>query len=208
HNLPSGVAWLEPRRGAGPRLTSRAYTQRALAFLFLGPFALLIHRDNIMAAFHILLILANTAIITGGSFLANADFSQFNSPDTQSKLRTSRIARTAGQSVFLACNTLLLVILLITARGDRRIDGRKGGIHPTILLLLIAWIPLTVRGAFGVIQSADFELSYFNRSPSDTARSGAPLASFCSGQLRPKRLHGALYCADFSDWLAKLACAA
>ncbi|KAJ6522739.1 hypothetical protein B0H19DRAFT_1043459 [Mycena capillaripes] len=162
HNIPGGVSWLEPRRGAGPTLDRGARTQRTLAFLFLGPFALLIYRDNIMAAFHILLILANTTIIVGGSFLANADFSQFDSPETQRKLRTSRIARTAGQSVFLACNALLLVILLITARNDRRLNARKGGVHPTLVLLLLAWIPLIVRGSFGVIQSADFELSYYN----------------------------------------------
>ncbi|KAF7344011.1 hypothetical protein MVEN_01690500 [Mycena venus] len=162
HNIPSGVSWLEPRRGAGPKLDRRARTRRMLTFLFLGPFALLLYRDNIMASFHLVLILANTAIVIGGSYLANANILDSNSADTQRRLRISRISRTTGQSVFLACNTALLVILLITVRNDRRVAVRKGGVHPTLMLLLLAWIPLIIRGVFGVIQSADFELSYYN----------------------------------------------
>jgi len=164
HNLPGGVSWLEPRRGshAGDTMGRAAKTRRSLAFLFLGPFALLFYRDNIMAAFHVVLMLANVAIIAGGSFLANADLSDFNSPDTQNRLRISRITRTAGQSVFLACNALLFVIIFATARNDHRARGAKGGLHPTLAVLLLTWIPLIVRGAFGVIQSADFKLSYYN----------------------------------------------
>ncbi|KAJ7321701.1 hypothetical protein DFH08DRAFT_1033720 [Mycena albidolilacea] len=162
HNLPGGVSWLEPRRGAGPILDQRARTRRTLAFLFLGPFALLMYRDNVMAAFHVLLILANTAIIVGGSFLAGADLVQFDSADTQRRLRISRSARTAGQSVFLGCNAALLIIILVTMRNDHRSPVRKSGVHPALMLLLLAWMPLIVRGSFGVIQSADFELSYYN----------------------------------------------
>ncbi|KAF8172233.1 hypothetical protein K438DRAFT_1981685 [Mycena galopus ATCC 62051] len=166
HNLPGGVSWLEPRRGANDGLDRRSRTQRILLFIFLGPLALLFYRDNIMASFHILLVLANSAIIAGGSFLANANLAEFNSPETQHKLHIARATRTAGQSVFLACNVTLLVILLITARNDRRSGSstRKAcfRIHPTLVLLLVAWIPLIVRGTYGVLQSADFELSYFD----------------------------------------------
>jgi hypothetical protein len=137
-------------------LSKRERTQRTLAFLVLGPLALLLYRDNIMATFHLVLILANTAIIVGGSFLANADLAAFDSADTQRRLRISRISRTAGQSVFLACNAALLVIILITLRKDRLSGERKGKVHPTLLLLLLAWIPLIVRGTYGVLQSADF----------------------------------------------------
>ncbi|KAF7373953.1 hypothetical protein MSAN_00607800 [Mycena sanguinolenta] len=157
HNLPGGVSWLEPRRDT--KIDPRKRTQRILAFLFLGPFALLIYHDNLMAAFHLLLILANTAIIIGGSYLANANLADFDSSDTQRRLRISRISRTAGQSVFLGCNAALLFVLLLTARNDRRTRGR---VHPTLVVLLIAWIPLIVRGTYGVLQSADFELSYYN----------------------------------------------
>ncbi|KAJ7038999.1 hypothetical protein C8F04DRAFT_1034191 [Mycena alexandri] len=164
HNLPGGVSWLEPRRGSNSQLTPRQRTQRIIMFVVLGPFAILFFRDNLMAAFHTVLILANTAIIIGGSFLANANLSQFDSPDTQHKLHISRILRTAGQSVFLVCNALLLVILLITARNDRRTGGRKGflRVHPTLVVLTITWIPLIIRGVFGVLQSADFVLSYYD----------------------------------------------
>ncbi|KAJ7087102.1 hypothetical protein C8R44DRAFT_752281 [Mycena epipterygia] len=160
HNLPGGISWLEPRRGAAPTLDRRARTRRVLTFIFLGPFALLFYRDNLMAAFHTALILANTAIIIGGSYLAHANFAEFDSPATQNHLRISRITRTAGQSVFLVCNALLLGILLVTARNDRR--AHRGRLHPTLVLLLVAWVPLIVRGVFGVLQSADFTLSYYN----------------------------------------------
>ncbi|KAF8172235.1 hypothetical protein K438DRAFT_1851771 [Mycena galopus ATCC 62051] len=164
HNLPGGVSWLEPRRGADDGLSWRARARRSLTLVLLGPFALLFYRENIMATFHILLILANTTIVVGGSFLANANFADFDSPETQHKLLISRISRTAGQSVFLALNLVLLFVLLLTARNDRRSRARKGGLgfHPTLVLLLIAWIPLIVRGTYGVLQSADFALSYFD----------------------------------------------
>ncbi|KAJ7205863.1 hypothetical protein B0H12DRAFT_453454 [Mycena haematopus] len=161
HNLPGGVSWLEPRRGAGPMLDRRAQAQRTLAFLFLGPFALLFYPDNITASFHMTLVLANTAIIVGGSFLANANLADFDSPDTQRRLHISRVSRTSGQSVFLGNNAFLLFVLVLTARNDRR--ARGGRVHPTLVLLLIASIPLIVRGTYGVLQSADFNLSYYNR---------------------------------------------
>jgi hypothetical protein len=146
-------------------LSKRERTQRTLAFLVLGPLALLLYRDNIMATFHLVLILANTAIIVGGSFLANADLAAFDSADTQRRLRISRISRTAGQSVFLACNAALLVIILVTARKDRLSGERKGKVHPTLLLLLLAWIPLIVRGTYGVLQSADFAVRLHSVQP-------------------------------------------
>ncbi|KAJ7065708.1 hypothetical protein C8F01DRAFT_751313 [Mycena amicta] len=163
HNLPSGVSWLEPRRD---KTITPNKTRRILAFLFLGPFALLFYRDNIMASFHILLVAANAIIITGGSYLVNADLSDFESPDTQRKLKISRAMRTSGQAVFLACNAALLAIILATIRNDRRARREKvhggGGVHMTLLILLITWVPLIIRGVFGVLQSADFKLSYYD----------------------------------------------
>jgi hypothetical protein len=149
-----------------------------LAFALLGPLALIFYHDNPMAAFHIVLILANTAIVIGGSYLANANFAEIDSPDTVRRLKVSRISRTAGQSVFLACNALLLVILLVTARNDRR---TRKSLHPTLVLLLIAWIPLIIRGVFGVLQSADFTLSYYNRSYSKSILPARHSNRFLSG---------------------------
>ncbi|KAJ7722898.1 hypothetical protein DFH07DRAFT_284352 [Mycena maculata] len=160
HNLPSGKSWLEPRRGTHSDLDRRARIRRVLAFLFLGPFALFFYKDNTMAAFHIVLILANSTIIVGGSYLAHADLGNLELPDTQMRIRIARYTRTAGQSVFLACTVFLLGILLATARNDRR--AHKGKLHPTLVVLLIAWIPLVIRGVFGVLQSADFSLSYYD----------------------------------------------
>ncbi|KAK7046411.1 hypothetical protein R3P38DRAFT_3388262 [Favolaschia claudopus] len=154
HNLPNGVSWLEPRRGA--KIDSRARIRRLLAFLFLGPFALLIYHDNIMAAFHVLLALANSTIIVGGCYLLNADLSQFDSDDTQRKIRVARVTRTTGQGVFLACNAALLAIILVTIRNNRRTAPRKNGwfgVHPTLVVLLVTWVPLIVRGTYGILHS-------------------------------------------------------
>ncbi|KAJ7198098.1 hypothetical protein GGX14DRAFT_525881, partial [Mycena pura] len=160
HNLASGESWLEPRDPPG---TSK--WRKAFIFIFLGPFAFLFHRNNPMVGFHSVLICANAAIIAGGSYLAGADYTQLDLPDTKRRLLISKITRTAGQSVFLAGNALLLFIILVTIRNNRR-DGdlrnKKGTVHPTLILLLIAWIPLIVRGVFGILQACVFSLSYYN----------------------------------------------
>jgi hypothetical protein len=156
HNLPSRVSWLEPRKA-----NTGSKMKKILIFLALGPFAFFVIRDDPMVAFHSVLILANTAIVTGGSYLAGADVTDPTSHDTQVALKVSKITRTAGQSVFLACNTLLLGILLVTIRNNRRDGdsrGKKSTVHPTLILLLIAWFPLIIRGIFGVLQSAVFDV--------------------------------------------------
>ncbi|KAF8991553.1 hypothetical protein BDQ17DRAFT_1370681 [Cyathus striatus] len=99
-----------------------------------------------MVIMHSLLILANTAIVVGGSYLAGADYTNPNSPDTRMRLNVAKITRTAGQSVFLFCNVGLLVAILITIGGERK--------RP--------WFPLIARGIFGVLQSAVWSLSYYN----------------------------------------------
>lgn len=81
-------------------------------------------------------------------------------PNYAYKQNIAKILRTSGQSIFLACNAVLLATILVTIRNNRR-DNKK--IHPTLILLLIAWFPLIVRGIFGVLQSADWGLSYYNR---------------------------------------------
>nr|GAT48811.1 predicted protein [Mycena chlorophos] len=160
HNLPSGESWLEPR---DPPNTNKK--RKVLIFAFLGPLAFLFYHDNPMVFFHSALILANVAIIVGGSYLAGADYSEPNSPDTLNRIRVSKITRTAGQAVFLVGNALLLIFILVSMRNNRR-DGdsrnRKGTVHPTLILLLIAWFPLIVRGIFGLLQAFDWSMSYYN----------------------------------------------
>ncbi|KAJ7437260.1 hypothetical protein B0H11DRAFT_2255605 [Mycena galericulata] len=118
-----------------------------------------------MVLLHLALIVANTAIIVGGSFLAGANKSDPNSPRFNRALLISRIARTSGQSVFFAANVMLLFVIIATMRNNRR-DGdsrnKKGGVHPTLVILFIAWFPLIVRGMFGVLQSGIWSLSYYN----------------------------------------------
>ncbi|KAF8202637.1 hypothetical protein K438DRAFT_1965128 [Mycena galopus ATCC 62051] len=160
HNLPGGESWIEPRDAS-----SSNKLLKVLIFIFLGPLAFLFYHDNPMVFVHCALIIANVAIIVGGSFLAGADYNDPNSPDTKRRLNISKITRTAGQSVFLAINGMLLVIILITMRNNRR-DGDarkgKGTLHPTLWLLFLAWFPLIVRGIFGVLQAAVFSFSYYN----------------------------------------------
>ncbi|KAJ6620485.1 hypothetical protein B0H10DRAFT_1946037 [Mycena sp. CBHHK59/15] len=168
HNLASGSSWLEPRETHDPNAPKPNKSRKLLVFIFLGPFALLIYRNNPMVAIHSILVISNFAIIIGGAYLAGADYNDINSRDTQHRLEISKITRTAGQSVFLACNALLLVAILITIRnnlryGDRSNRKRSGpGIHLTLILILLAWFPLMVRGVFGILQSVIFGLSYFD----------------------------------------------
>jgi hypothetical protein len=116
-----------------------------------------------MIVFHSFLILANAAIVFGGSYLAGADFSHPETADFHRRLNIARITRTSGQSVFLACNFLLLFTILATILGRKRAGEVKT--HPTLIILLIAWFPLIIRGIFGILQSAVWNLSYYNRKP-------------------------------------------
>jgi hypothetical protein len=102
-----------------------------------------------MGAMHFFLLLANTAIIYGGAQLAGA--TDLNDPGTIKQLHLSNALRTAGQSVFLACNVGLLATIVGT------MVGRK--MHPTLVLLLIVWFPLIIRGTFGVLQAAVYDVS-------------------------------------------------
>ncbi|TFK34402.1 hypothetical protein BDQ12DRAFT_636532 [Crucibulum laeve] len=161
HNLPSHESWLEPRM---KDTSAKARWRKALTLLVLGPLAVFFYLREPMTIVHCLLILANVAIIFGGSYLAGADFTDVNSQDTRNRLNIAKITRTAGQSVFLACNFMLLVVILVTIRNERRRNrNRKSSkTHSTLILLLVAWFPLIVRGIFGVLQSAVWSLSYYN----------------------------------------------
>jgi apolipoprotein N-acyltransferase len=157
HNLPNQESWLEPRR----KKDDKNKALKIVLSLFLGPIAMVIFQRNFMTIVHFLLILANAAIVVGGSYLAGADYSNPTDPDTMRRMNVAKITRTAGQSVFLACNAALMVAMLITARNDRKNSLRKR-IHPTLIILLITWFPLIIRGIFGVLQSAVWDLSYYN----------------------------------------------
>ncbi|PPQ97858.1 hypothetical protein CVT26_013027 [Gymnopilus dilepis] len=158
HNLPNNESWLEPRQ---KKQTPAERRQRLLIIAILGPLAIIFYWKQPMVIMHTLLIFANMAIIIGGSYLAGADFNNPESHDFQQRLNVAKITRTTGQSIFLACNFLLLFTILATIRGRKK-EGVKNT-HPTLILLFIAWFPLIVRGIFGILQAAIWSLSYYNR---------------------------------------------
>ncbi|KDR79600.1 hypothetical protein GALMADRAFT_265965 [Galerina marginata CBS 339.88] len=162
HNLPSHESWLEPRQVDH---TPNARRKRVLKLIMLGPFAIFFYWKQPMVVFHSVLVIANAAIIFGGSYLSGADFDHPETGDLQRRLNIAKITRTTGQSVFLACNFLLLFAILATIRERKRTGLRK--IHPTLVLLTIAWFPLMIRGIFGILQSAVWSLSYYNRDNYD-----------------------------------------
>jgi len=159
HNLPSHTSWLEP-----PSKFKPTPIQILIFVLFLWPIAPIIWYYSPMAWFHTLLILANAAIVFGGSYLSGADLTQPDSPDTINRFQVAKIARTTGQSVFLACNALLMVSVVFTMLRDRReIHSRGvGKIHPTLWILFVVWFPLIARGIWGVLQSSVWSVSYMN----------------------------------------------
>ncbi|KAJ7129852.1 hypothetical protein C8R43DRAFT_1134114 [Mycena crocata] len=161
HNLTSGQSWLEPRDPPG---TNKV--RNFLLFILLGPFAFVVYRSNPMAGFHLMLVLANAAIVIGGSFLAGADYNDPESANTKMCMQVATVAWTTGQGIFFAGNAALLLIILVTMRNNRRdgdARGKKGSVHPTLVLLLIVWFPLIVRGMFGLLQASVNSLSYYNR---------------------------------------------
>lgn len=149
---------MEPRQ---TDVSAAARWKRFFVFLVIGPLAFIFYWREPAVIVHSFLILANIAIITGGSYLAGADFTQPDSPDTIQRLNVAKIARTSGQSVFLAVNALLMATILATIWGERRRGAKKT--HPTLIILAIVWFPLITRGIFGVLQSAVWSLSYYNR---------------------------------------------
>lgn len=123
-----------------------------------------------------LLVAANTVIVTGGSLSAAAYTDKhLTQSQINNRLVTSRAMRAAGQAMFLAVNTVLLICIVVTIhqhshhRYDDAISGtgetplnevgkgesletrkpRPWYAHPTLLLLLLTWPFLSVRGGFG-----------------------------------------------------------
>ena len=63
-------------------------------------------------------------------------------------------------------STVLLDVLArnyFPQKQTQAAEKGKGGVHPTLIVLLVAWVPLIVRGVFGVLQAVDYSLSYYNR---------------------------------------------
>ncbi|KAF8991059.1 hypothetical protein BDQ17DRAFT_1546988 [Cyathus striatus] len=156
HNLPSNKSWLEPPED---HLTKPQKLLKTLAFIALGPLALYFYDREPKTMLDIIVNLANTSLIIGGSYLTGADFNNLNSPDTIKRLNIAKITRTLGNSIFLACTLGILIVILATIIGDW---SKRRRVHSTLVILLVTWIPLFIRGVFSVFQSALWRLSYYN----------------------------------------------
>ncbi|KAH8818616.1 hypothetical protein DL96DRAFT_1714913 [Flagelloscypha sp. PMI_526] len=158
-HIPTHISWIAPPHEGSPR---RRRVQILLTIIFF-PAGLWMGRKNFMTWIHVFLTIANALIVAGGSYLAGADFHHLTSADTINRLNIAKALRTTGQSIFLVCNFFFGFVIVRTILQDKKeIKSRVGHIHPTLIILLLAWFPLMLRGIFGVLQSADFALSYFN----------------------------------------------
>lgn len=154
HNTVAHNSWLEPRRPEGLPFLQR----------FRQSFTVLGGERRPMSIIHVLLIVANTIIITGGSLLAGGDLDRF-----YKNLPTSKGLRVTGQAIFLLITTFLLFcILRVIIQARRENPGKR--IHPTLLLLLAAWPLLFVRGMYGVLAGVLPTFNYFD--PSNYTESG------------------------------------
>ncbi|WWD19424.1 hypothetical protein CI109_103884 [Kwoniella shandongensis] len=139
----------------------------------------------VMTIIHWTLIWANTIIIVGGTRATGTDV---NSVNFWKRLHDSEIMRAVGQAVFLAINVLLAVFLYLSARQDRNPQGTlpRGWSHflrverdhgatdaanrqhtpqkisPDLLVLMVAWPPLVIRGIFGLLQALVPKINYSN----------------------------------------------
>ena len=86
----------------------------------------------------------------------NKSVQQFNSNPN-----TAQAMWTAGQSIFLSINIFLLYCILDMIRQLWCEDPSKG-MHPTLLLLLVTWPPLFVRGLYGVMSGVLPTFNYLN----------------------------------------------
>ncbi|KAL7424808.1 hypothetical protein Q5752_000492 [Cryptotrichosporon argae] len=177
---PTGGSWLEGRGQANASV--RARFRRAMTATDDAG-----RKDPwVMTWVHWVLIAANAIIVSGGSIGIGA---KATDSDYDSKRSTGRAMRTAGQAIFLALNLLLGAFLLLTRRQDLHADGtlprgwarvlrvspdigahdataapdayrRARRLHPAVRVLLAAWVPLIVRGIYGLAQTQVGPINY------------------------------------------------
>lgn len=119
-----------------------------------------------MAIMHQLLIAANVVIIAGGSSLAGAQTSLevFNE-----RLHKAVILRTVGGSIFLMLTMVFCPCVLYTIWQYRQ-EQSRGQMHPTSIILLVAWPFLMVRGVYGILSAVYSPFDYFY--PGNYAKDG------------------------------------
>ncbi|KAG6864923.1 hypothetical protein C0991_006344 [Blastosporella zonata] len=148
HNFESHDSWLEPRLPPNTPFSKRLRD----SFVMFGP------NRRPMAAMHHFLIVANALIVAGGSLLSGdaTNLTQY----FQNSVSAPKIMRTVGQAIFLTCNALFLFCVLYSIRQYRR-ENPGRSIHPTLLLLLLAWPLLFVRGIYGILSGVYAPFNYF-----------------------------------------------
>lgn len=104
--------------------------------------------------------------------------SDFGTENFWSRMHTAKILRAAGQAIFLLINLFLAFFLYLSIQQDRSLHGTlplpltkffrvspshgsadasnripSTKINPTLLVLVVAWPPLIIRGTFGLLQA-------------------------------------------------------
>ncbi|WWC88931.1 uncharacterized protein L201_003846 [Kwoniella dendrophila CBS 6074] len=129
----------------------------------------------VMTIIHWTLIAANTIIIVGGTRATGSDY---NDADFWDRVHVGQVMRGVGQAIFLVVNILLALFFFLTVKQNRnpagtlpqgwnhffRVERNHGAIDaenrqpndtiaPDLLVLIVAWPPLIVRGIFGLLQA-------------------------------------------------------
>jgi hypothetical protein len=106
------------------------------------------------AIFHWILIPANAILIAGGAQLSGA---VPGDPDYESKYNTSKGMRSTGQALFL------FLVAVSGATNLWLIFKKRVRIY-MVYATLAAWVPLFVRGVFGLLSCFLDSLNYFDLS--------------------------------------------
>ncbi|KAK6463934.1 hypothetical protein DFJ63DRAFT_311233 [Scheffersomyces coipomensis] len=141
----TGKSWIDPNKQERNEAKARAITsvQRFRATF------------SIAIIFHFILIPANVLIIYGGTQLAGLSIEQIS--DQSSKVRRSKIFRTAGQSVFLAQSIIAIGLALYCLIVEKLR-------HINIYTILFVAPFLTVRGIFGILSIYIQKMNYYDFS--------------------------------------------
>ncbi|KAF7430708.1 hypothetical protein PC9H_006419 [Pleurotus ostreatus] len=156
----SRESWLEPKRPAGEKWWRT--TLGALVPYVPG------ERLRPMGFIHSYLVVANTLIIVGGTMLSRGSGDSEGFESDLQRIQTSKILRTVGQAIFLIINIALLSAILMTAYQARVESNRQeedeetsNYPHPTLIILLIVWPLLIVRGLYGLLSPFVDPFNYF-----------------------------------------------
>lgn len=115
-----------------------------------GPFARIFRLWS--GLYHLVLIPANSLVISGGSMLSGISGSDYL--NNQGTIESSKRLRTAGNALFLTL-TAITIITAICAFSKERIR------RYTVVSVLVALPFLLVRGVFGVLSIYITDMNYF-----------------------------------------------